>query len=239
MDMPMAKVRPSRAVALGPTGALGVALPFLALFVLGVTLPLFGGGYWGVIATRACVYWVLVSGLNLVVGFAGQLAIGWVSLLTLGAYTTSVLAAGNATPELPPYLALAIAGVVGAALGSYGIAAAASGSGSTSTATTSSTAAPAAAPAQAQPPAQSPPGANAQNPWGNQRSDETLLTGDTATKVKQLALAKVGSGATVVRVETDADGHAAYEAHMVKADGTPVTVYVDKSFAVVGVETRP
>jgi len=110
----MAKVRPSRAVALGPTGALGVALPFLALFVLGVPLPLFGGGYWGVIATRACVYWVLVSGLNLVVGFAGQLAIGWVSLLTLGAYATSVLAAGNATPELPPYLALAIAGVVGA-----------------------------------------------------------------------------------------------------------------------------
>jgi hypothetical protein len=136
--------------------------------------------------------------------------------------------------RVPRFLVVA-ALVVGAALGSYGIAAAASGSGSTSTATTSSTAAPAAAPA----PAQSPPGATAQNPWGNQRSDETLLTGDTAAKVKQLALAKVGSGATVVRVETDADGHSAYEAHMVKADGTPVTVYVDKSFAVVGVETRP
>jgi hypothetical protein len=39
-------------------------------------------------------------------------------------------------------------------------------------------------------------------------------------------------------VETDADGHAAYEAHMVKADGTPVTVYVDKTFAVVSVESR-
>ncbi len=66
---------------------------------------------------RACVYWVLVSGLNLLVGFAGQLAIGWVALLTLGAYTTSVLAAGNATPALHPYLALAIAGVVGAIFG--------------------------------------------------------------------------------------------------------------------------
>ena len=41
-----------------------------------------------------------------------------------------------------------------------------------------------------------------------------------------------------MRVETDADGHAAYEAHMTKADGTPVTVYVDKSFDVVSVETR-
>ena len=51
------------------------------------------------------------------------------------------------------------------------------------------------------------------------------------------AEAKVPGG-TVVRVETDADGHAKYEAHMTKADGTPVTVYVDESFAVVGVETR-
>jgi ABC-type branched-subunit amino acid transport system ATPase component/ABC-type branched-subunit amino acid transport system permease subunit len=117
MDTPMAQVRPSRADALGATSALGVALPFLALLVLGIAFPLFGGGYWGVIATRACVYWVLVSGLNLVVGFAGQIAIGWVALLTLGAYTTSVLAAGNVTPALPPYLALALAAVVGAIFG--------------------------------------------------------------------------------------------------------------------------
>jgi len=118
MDTPMAQVRPSRAAALGAkTGTLGVALPFLALLVLGIAFPLFGGGYWGVIATRACVYWVLVSGLNLVVGFAGQIAIGWVALLTLGAYTTSVLVAGTVTPELSPYLALAIAAVVGAIFG--------------------------------------------------------------------------------------------------------------------------
>ena len=95
----------------------GAALPFLLLLAIGLTFPLFGGGYWGVIATRACVYWVLVSGLNLVVGFAGQLAIGWVSLLTLGAYTTSVLVAGNATPALAPYLALVIAAIVGAIFG--------------------------------------------------------------------------------------------------------------------------
>jgi len=118
MDMPMAQVRPGRADTLGAkTGTLGVALPFLALLVLGIAFPLFGGGYWGVIATRACVYWVLVSGLNLVVGFAGQIAIGWVALLTLGAYTTSVLVAGTVTPELSPYLALAIAAVVGAIFG--------------------------------------------------------------------------------------------------------------------------
>ena len=41
-----------------------------------------------------------------------------------------------------------------------------------------------------------------------QRSDETLLTGDTAAKVRAAALAKV-SGGTIERVETDADGNAA------------------------------
>ena len=111
------KLRQSRAKVLGSTNSLATALPFLVLLLIGVGFPLFGGGYWGMIATRACVYWVLVSGLNLVVGFAGQIAIGWVALLTLGAYTTSVLAAGNVTPEFPPYLALTIAAVVGAMFG--------------------------------------------------------------------------------------------------------------------------
>jgi len=117
MVTPAAELSSSRVHARNAPRMIGTALPFLVLLAIGVTFPLFGGGYWGVIATRACVYWVLVSGLNLVVGFAGQLAIGWVSLLTLGAYTTSVLVAGNATPEFSPYLALAVAAVVGAIFG--------------------------------------------------------------------------------------------------------------------------
>jgi branched-chain amino acid transport system permease protein len=116
METPEAQWRASRANGLG-AATIGAALPFLVLLVVGLLFPLFGGGYWGVIATRACVYWVLVSGLNLVVGFAGQIAIGWVALLTLGAYTTSVLTAGNVMAPLPPYLALAVAGVVGAVFG--------------------------------------------------------------------------------------------------------------------------
>src|SRR5215468_7343964 len=112
-----AKLRPRRANVLGSTSTFSATLPLLVLLLVGLGFPLFGGGYWGVIATRACVYWVLVSGLNLVVGFAGQIAIGWVALLTLGAYTTSVLAAGNVTPAFPPYLALAIAATVGGVFG--------------------------------------------------------------------------------------------------------------------------
>jgi hypothetical protein len=119
------------------------------------------------------------------------------------------------------YAALA-AMVVGVAAGSYGVASAASGSGTTTTPTT---------------PTPSAAAPNAQQPWGGQRSDETPLTGDTLAKVTAAAKAAV-SGGTIVRVETDADGHAAYEAHMTKSDGTPVTVYVDKSFDVVSVESR-
>ena len=105
---------------------------------------------------------------------------------------------------------------LGVAAGSYGVASAASGSGSSSSGS-------AAAP-------------SAHQPWGPQRSDETPLTGDTAAKVRELALAKVPGG-TIVRVETDADGNAAYEAHMVRSDGSPVTVYVSKQLEVVSVQS--
>ena len=121
----------------------------------------------------------------------------------------------------------------GVAAGTYGIANAANGSGS-SPSQSSSALSSGGSPAAAGAPASRPSG-NAQ-PWGRQRSDETPLTGDALAKVTQLAKAKVPGG-TIVRVETDADGHAAYEAHMVKADGTPVTVYVNKQFEVVSVES--
>jgi hypothetical protein len=63
---------------------------------------------------------------------------------------------------------------------------------------------------------------------------ETLLTGDTATKVKDAALAAV-PGATVERVENDAEG-ATYEAHIVKSDGSHATVKLDDAFKVTSVE---
>ena len=116
-DITSAALAPIPATTRGRLRRLESGLPFLVLLIAGACLPLYGGEYWGVIATRACVYWILVSGLNLVVGFAGQIAIGWVALLTLGAYTTSVLAAGTVTPEFSPYLALIIAGVVGGVFG--------------------------------------------------------------------------------------------------------------------------
>ena len=107
----------------------------------------------------------------------------------------------------------------GVAAGTYGVANAASGSGSGSGQAPAAAAAP-----------------SAQRPWGPQRSDESPLTGDALSKVTAAAKATVPNG-TIIRVETDADGNSAYEAHMVRADGTPITVYVNKQFNVVSVES--
>lgn len=92
-------------------------LPFAVIFAIALVVPFLTNDYWVLIATRAAIYWVLIAALNLVVGFAGQLAIGYIALLTLGAYTTSVLAAGNVLPAIPSFAALGIAGVAGAIFG--------------------------------------------------------------------------------------------------------------------------
>ncbi len=70
------------------------------------------------------------------------------------------------------------------------------------------------------------------DPTKPMRSDEQLLTGDKLSKVTAAAKAKEPA-ATIQRVETDSDG--VYEAHMVRADGTPVTVQVGADFSVTDV----
>ncbi len=90
---------------------------YVAILGVLLLLPLTGNEYRALIGTRAAIYWVLIAGLNLIVGFAGQLAIGYVALFALGAYTASILAAGNVIPEVHPALALIAAMGVGAIFG--------------------------------------------------------------------------------------------------------------------------
>jgi ABC-type branched-subunit amino acid transport system ATPase component/ABC-type branched-subunit amino acid transport system permease subunit len=106
-----------RAASAGWLGRLEGKLSWILLGLAGLALPLLDDSYMGTIATRACIYWVLGAGLNLVVGYAGQIAIGWVAMLTLGAYTTAALAAGRLGPEWPVYLALLAGGGMGAVAG--------------------------------------------------------------------------------------------------------------------------
>ena len=106
--------------------------------------------------------------------------------------------------------------------------------GGTANAQTSTTTDPAAtAPAQAAPPTFDPSkGGHVAN-----GITETLLTGDDAAKATAAANAAVPGG-TILRVETDAEG-ATYEAHMTKSDGSQVTVKMDASFNVTGIESGP
>jgi hypothetical protein len=75
-----------------------------------------------------------------------------------------------------------------------------------------------------------PPGSHV----GPNGQRERPLSGDVADKVRAAALAKV-DGATIERVETDADHGSPYEAHVRKSDGTELEVLVNKSFEVTAV----
>lgn len=81
-----------------------------------------------------------------------------------------------------------------------------------------------------------PPGfGGPRGPGGN---GETPLTGDTATQANAAAVAKVGGTADFATTENDGTSSAAaYEVHVTKTDGSHVTVILDKSFAVLSVET--
>ena len=72
------------------------------------------------------------------------------------------------------------------------------------------------------------------DPSTSKRSDEHLLTGTTASKVRAAARAKYPN-ATIERVETDSDG--VYEAHVVTSAGQHLIVQVGKDFAVTGTDT--
>jgi len=59
-------------------------------------------------------YWVLIAGLNLVVGFSGQLSVGHVGLLAIGAYAFAII---TGTQGLHPAIGVACAGGIGALCG--------------------------------------------------------------------------------------------------------------------------
>ena len=78
--------------------------------LLAVTFPLWAGDQYQLhLAALIAAFWVLIGGLNLVVGYTGQLSIGHVGLLAVGAYTFAILAG---TQGVHPALAVAAAGAL-------------------------------------------------------------------------------------------------------------------------------
>lgn len=90
-----------------------------AILILVAALPFLTSNIYHIrIASLIGIYWVLISGLNLVIGYTGQISIGHVGLLAFGAYTFSILTGTvGADPWLAMACAAAVGGIVGAVLG--------------------------------------------------------------------------------------------------------------------------
>lgn len=86
----------------------GTLLKTLVTLIALGTLPFWAGDQYQMhVALLIGVYWILIAGLNLVVGFSGQLSVGHVGLLAIGAYAFAILAGNHG---VNPYLALLAAG---------------------------------------------------------------------------------------------------------------------------------
>lgn len=73
------------------TAAFVIALPF----VVGAT----GGNYWVRVLDFAMLYVMLALGLNVVVGFAGLLDLGYIAFYAVGAYTAALLTSPHLTTQ--------------------------------------------------------------------------------------------------------------------------------------------
>jgi branched-chain amino acid transport system permease protein len=82
-------------------------------------LPFWAGDQYQLhLAALIAVYWILIAGLNLVVGFTGQLSIGHVGLLSIGSYTFAILAGKmGVDPTLSVFVSGLLGGLCGLALG--------------------------------------------------------------------------------------------------------------------------
>ena len=90
-------------------------LPVLAIVAIALILPFATDNlYYLHIATMIAVYWILIATLNLLVGFTGQLSVGHVGLLAIGAYVFSILGTQFGWNS---FAALAAAGVISAVIG--------------------------------------------------------------------------------------------------------------------------
>jgi len=95
------------------------ALSLLVGAILIATLPFWAGDQYQLhLAALIAVYWILIAGLNLVVGFTGQLSIGHVGLLSIGSYTFAILAGKmGVDPTLSVFVSGLLGGLCGLALG--------------------------------------------------------------------------------------------------------------------------
>jgi branched-chain amino acid transport system permease protein len=99
----------------------------IVLLVLPWVVGSVGGNYWVRVLDFALLYVVLALGLNVVIGFAGLLDLGYIAFYAVGAYSYALLASPHLTTQFPAIAALFPAGLHfplwGALIISFGLAA--------------------------------------------------------------------------------------------------------------------
>jgi branched-chain amino acid transport system permease protein len=96
---------------------IGVALIAVALLVLPFAVEATAGRGWVRILDFALLYVMLALGLNIVVGFAGLLDLGYIAFYAVGAYTYALLASPQFGLHTPFWVILPIGAVVAAFFG--------------------------------------------------------------------------------------------------------------------------
>jgi len=94
----------------------GIALMAIALLLLPFALS-YAGTAWVRIANFALLYVLLALGLNIVVGFAGLLDLGYIAFYAVGAYAYALLASPHFGLHLPFWVILPIGAGVAALFG--------------------------------------------------------------------------------------------------------------------------
>jgi branched-chain amino acid transport system permease protein len=95
-----------------------IGLALVALALLGLPFALaYAGTAWVRIANFAILYVLLALGLNIVVGFAGLLDLGYIAFYAIGAYTYALLASPHFNVHLPFWVILPIGALIAAIFG--------------------------------------------------------------------------------------------------------------------------
>jgi branched-chain amino acid transport system permease protein len=90
----------------------------IALIVILFTAPVWFGNYWLSVASLIGITIIAVTGLNILTGYCGQLSIGQVGFMAVGAYTSAILTGKFGQPFLVGLLGAGIiSGLVGMIFG--------------------------------------------------------------------------------------------------------------------------
>ena len=87
---------------------------FIGFLVFLFTTPLYFGNYWLGVANLIGITLIAATGLNILVGYCGQLSIGHAGFIAVGAYTTAIL---TNRLELPFLVGLVCAGLTAGFIG--------------------------------------------------------------------------------------------------------------------------